>query len=461
MITKLPLTARLTLLFAAGSSVVLLALGWLISASIERHFEEEDRVIVADKLMRLQHKIERVASPQDLERLPAQLRDVIAGYQDLVVRVVGPKKEILLSTPDIEFPDDLLAHASDAPENLFAWSQGTRRYRGFAAKVPTDVAPWPPLVVAVALDMRHHQNFMHSFMLTLSLFVAGAAVATGLLGWFAASRGLAPLRTMRDRAALVTALKLDQRLPVDSVPAELADLAVTLNAMLERLEEAFRRLSDFSSDLAHELRTPISNLMMQTHVTLARARDAAGYREILESNAEEFERLAKMVAEMLFLAKAEDGLAIANRESVDLALEVRQLFDFYDALAEEKAIRLHLVGEGHVGGDRLMLRRALSNLLSNALRYTPRQGRITVTIIAEEKAIILSVENPGETIAPQHLARLFERFYRADHSRQQSAGEGTGLGLAITQAIVVAHRGTISATSTEGRTCFSICLPLM
>ena len=462
VISNLSLTARLTLLFATGSSVVLLALGWLISASIERHFEEEDRDALEGKLKLVQHAIERIASPQDLDRLPAQLRDAIVGHHDLVIWVIGPQNEILLAPSNIDFPSDWRAHVGNMPATrLFAWAQGEHSYRGLAAKIPTGVATWPPLVVAVAVDIRHHQLFMNSLLQTLWLFVACAALAAGLLGWFAARRGLAPLRAMRERAEVVTALKLDQRLPVDAVPAELADLAATLNAMLGRLEESFRRLSDFSSDLAHELRTPISNLMMQTHVTLARPRDAANYREILESNAEEFDRLAKMVGDMLFLAKAENGLAIGNRGQVDLALEVRQLFEFYDALAEEKAIRLHLVGEGHVGGDRLMLRRALSNLLSNALRYTPRQGRITVTIVAEEKAIILSVENPGETIAPQHLARLFERFYRADHSRQQSAGEGIGLGLAITRAIVVAHRGTISASSIEGRTCFSICLPLM
>lgn len=457
---RLSLTARLTLLFATAASVVLLALGWLIAASIERHFEEEDHIVLEGKLTLVRRVVERVASSQDLERLPAQLRDAIVGHRGLVVRIIGPQDQILLATPNVDFPGDWRSLIANMPATrLFAWSQGTSRYRGLAASVSSGVAAWPPLVVIVAVDIRHHQNFMNRFMQTLWLFVAGAALVAGLLGWFAANRGLAPLRAMREHAAAVTAQKLDQRLPANAVPRELADLAETLNEMLARLEEAFGRLSDFSSDLAHELRTPISNLMTQTHVTLTRTRDAASYRDVLESNAEEFDRLAKMISDMLFLARTENGLAIANREQIDLEVAVRQLFDFYDALAEEKGIRLELVGEGNVGGDRLMLRRALGNLLSNALRYTPRQGCVTVAIVAEEKEIVLSVENPGETIPPQHLARLFERFYRADPSRQHIAGEGTGLGLAITKAIVVAHRGTISATSAEGRTCFSIRLP--
>ena len=457
---NLSLTARLTLLFAAGSSVVLLGLGWLIGASIERHFEEQDRDALVGKLMLARHVIERVTSAQDLEHLPAQLNDAIVGHHDLVVRVLGPQKEVLLASSATPFPGDWFAHVTHAPgSRLFVWSQGERSYRGLAASIPSGVAAWPPLVVAVAVDIEHHQSFMSTFMHTLWLFVAAAALATGLLGWFAASRGLAPLRTMRERAAVVTAQKLDQRLPVDAVPVELADLATTLNEMLARLEEAFRRLSDFSSDMAHELRTPISNLMTQTQVALSRARDAASYREILESNMEEFERLARMISDMLFLAKAENGLTTANCEQVDLAREVHDLFEFYEALADEKNIRLQLAGEGCIRGDRLMLRRALSNLLSNALRYTPREGIVTVTISTAEEGVALTVDNPGETIPPQHLARLFERFYRADPSRQHLTGEGTGLGLAITRAIIGAHRGRISATSGAGHTRFLVWLP--
>jgi two-component system heavy metal sensor histidine kinase CusS len=457
----LSLTTRLTLLFATGSSVVLLALGWLIGASIERHFEEQDRDALAGKIMLARHAIERISTPQLLAQLPQQLGDAIVGHHDLLIQIASPDKGVLLASPNVVFPAQWLATASDAPlEPLFKWSHDGRDYRGLATAIPTGMAGQAPLVVAVAIDIEHHQMFMTTFMHTLWLFVVGAAAATGLLGWIAASRGLAPLRAMRERAALVTAHKLDQRLPVDAVPAELADLAATLNEMLARLEDAFRRLSDFSSDIAHELRTPVSNLMTQTQVSLSRARDAASYRDILESNAEEFERLARMISDMLFLAKTEYGLSadlvLAHSEPVDLAREVRDLFDFYEALADEKGVRLVLLGDGLVHGDRLMLRRALSNLLSNALRYTPPGGAVTVTLSRTPTHCRLAVENEGETLAPEHLARLFERFYRADPSRQHASGEGTGLGLAITQAIVRAHQGSISVTSSQGRTGFFI-----
>ena len=464
VIPRLSLTARLTLLFAVGSTVVLLALGWLIGASIERHFEDLDRDALHGKMLLAQHVIERVSTQHDLDRLPAQISDAIVGHHDLIIRVLGPAQELLLATHDLEFPPvPWTGLAAQASPPVFAWSQGDRSYRGLAASIPTGNPAWPPMQVAVAVDTGHHSAFMQNFMRTLWLFVIAAAAATGLLGWFAASRGLAPLRAMRERASQVNAQRLHQRLATDAVPAELADLATTLNEMLARLEDAFQRLSDFSSDIAHELRTPVSNLMTQTQVSLARTRDAASYRNILESNAEEFERLARMIADMLFLAKAERALATehlsSQREPVNLAQEVTSLFEYYEALAEEKTITLQQFGQGQLLGNRLMLRRAVSNLLSNALRYTPAGGTIQVTITSNDEQLELAVENPGETIAPQHLPRLFERFYRADPSRHHAAGDGTGLGLAITQAIVHAHQGQVSVASQKGCTRFTMRLP--
>ncbi len=444
--------------------MVLLALGWLIGNSIEQHFEEQDRDALAGKMLLAQHAIERVSTPVDFNHLPALLDDALVGHHELVVQVLGPNKEVLLASPHVKFSQTWQIQGSNvSARRLETWTHEGHTYRGMARSISTAIPDWQPLVVTVAINIELHQAFMRTFMQTLWLFVGCAAIATGILGWFAAKRGLAPLRAMRNRAAEVTAHKLDQRLLVESIPPELAELALSLNEMLARLEVAFQRLSDFSSDLAHELRTPVSNLMMQTQVSLSRTRDAASYREILESNAEEFERLTRMISDMLFLAKTDAGktgaLMEANSELVNLEREVYELFDFYEALAEEEAVRLELSGHCSVHGDRLMLRRALSNLLSNALRYTPRGGTIKVVLECTEERCIVRVENPGEAIPVQHLPRLFERFYRADPSRQHATGEGAGLGLAISQAIVQAHQGQIWVTSTAGLTCFSIQLP--
>jgi two-component system, OmpR family, heavy metal sensor histidine kinase CusS len=229
--------------------------------------------------------------------------------------------------------------------------------------------------------------------------------------------------------------------------------------MLARLEDSFRRLSDFSSDMAHELRTPITNLMTQTQVALSRSRSADEYREVLYSNLEELDRLARTITDMLFLAKADHGLLVPHREPVDLAAEVRGLFDFYEALVDERGIALESSGEGSVSGDRLMIRRAISNLLSNAIRHTAKGERVRVRIDRDgTDNVRLTVENPGIAIEPEHLARIFDRFYRVDPARQRST-EGAGLGLAITRSIVAAHQGTLRALSADGLTRFEMSLP--
>jgi len=196
------------------------------------------------------------------------------------------------------------------------------------------------------------------------------------LGWFATWRGLRPVQKMAKVAEGISAQHLSERLEVEHTPTELKSLAIAFNDMLDRLESALERLSDFSSDLAHEIRTPINNLMTQTQVCLARNRDIGTYQEILFSNLEELERLARMVSNMLFLAKAEHGLKLQNLQNIDLVKEVTALFDFYDALAAEKNMTLQQTGSGNVKGDPAMLRRALSNLLSNAVKYGNKNSTI-------------------------------------------------------------------------------------
>jgi two-component system heavy metal sensor histidine kinase CusS len=199
-------------------------------------------------------------------------------------------------------------------------------------------------------------------------------------------------------------------------------------------------------------------LLTQTQVTLTQGRSPDEYRNVLASNIEEFERLSRMISDMLFLAKSDEELIVPHREAVDLAAEVRAVFEFYEALAEEKKIALACAGSGSVSGDRMMLRRALNNLLSNAIRHTPPGGTVGVRIDGQDGGLALTVENSGETIAAEHLPRLFDRFYRVDPARQRDS-EGAGLGLAITRAIVRAHGGSIEVSSHDGITRFELQLP--
>ena len=470
--SSISLTTRLSLFFTALACVVLLALGWLIGAAIEQHFEEQDRHALSGKLELAQHIIERVETAEELSQLTSQLSDALVGHHDLMIQILDKDQREILASDAHRFPSKLLHSPSVQADlhqlPLHQWQSDQQFYRGLVTQFPTKNPAFSPITVAIATDIAHHQSFMQTFMRTLWLFVAGAALVFGVLAWFAASRGLRPLRSMARDASEITANRLNQRLSLEAFPAELADLAEQLNQMLARLEEAFQRLSDFSSDLAHELRTPISNLMMQTQVSLSQVRDAQSYREILESNAEEYARLASMISDMLFLAKAEHGAQLAHCEAVDLKKEILALFDFYDMLAEDKQIRFALQCDNQadldnqtwiIEADKLMLRRAFSNILSNALRHAHRDSVITVNMLREANTIRIDFRNHGDTIAPAQLTRLFERFYRVDHARKHNDGEGAGLGLAIVQAIVQGHHGSISATSLDAQTCFSLALP--
>jgi two-component system heavy metal sensor histidine kinase CusS len=457
------ITFRLALYFGGASTAVLLAIGYVVGIFVERHFLQLDHTELHGKMELVRHLLGKVRSSADIEALPERMSDAFTGHQSLSVSVTGPDGKSLFATTGAAFPEQLIKGArADVPAGNFdlaSWEHGGQVYHGFATSVPTNAPELPRAVVAVALDFAAHREFMAEFYEILWLAIAAGIFSTGLLGWIAAKRGLDPIREMTNVAQSVTASRLHDRLPADSLPRELVDLAAAFNGMLSRLEESFRRLSEFSSDLAHELRTPIGSLMTQTQVALSRTRSADEYREVLYSNSEEYERLARMIADMLFLAKADNGLIVPRRETVDLAVEVRELFEFYDALAEDQGVRLKLVGNGTADGERLMIRRAISNLLSNAINHTERGGCVNVRIgHAESGGIRLAVENPGEGIAAEHLPRLFDRFYRVDPSRQRST-DGAGLGLAITKSIVAAHNGTVHAVSEGGLTRFEILFP--
>ncbi len=441
---RLSLTARLTLFFTVFAALVMLGLGWLFMVAADHHFIELDRRALADKQELVGHLLRDAAGPEAARRALTQTLD-----HQQAVRVVVRSNEggVLFRSVSSGQPDAHAEHAAMAAHALrFELAPG--------------YAPTTRLEVTLTVDTAFHEQFLHELRGTLAWYALAATVLAGLLGWLAAHQGLAPLRAMKTRAADVSAQRLDPRMPEQAVPVEMADLAAELNRMLVRLRDDFRRLSEFSSDLAHELRTPISNLLTQTQVTLSARRDTDTYREILASNAEELERLARMVSDMLFLAKTERGVDLPGRERFDLAAETRAVAEFHEAVAEERGLRITVQGEAFLHGDRLMLRRAVGNLLSNALRHAREGSEVAIRIHADAGRVELVVENVGEPIPMELQVRLFDRFFSADPARSHPASEGTGLGLAITRAIVEAHGGEVGVQSDAEATRFVLRFPL-
>ncbi len=459
----LSLTARISLLFAVAASLVLLTTGYFLTQVVEAHFREGDRHELKGKLELIQNLFKHASSQKDLDLLPQQLDDALVGHHGLAVAVADAAGEIWFATPGADFPQSLLqacqAHpAACTTGTLQQWKQGGISYRGVAVSMAANNGR--PYTVAVALDIQHHERFMNKFRSVLAIAIALAALATASLGWIATRWGLSPLRQVTHMVAGISAERLADRLPATGLPPELKPLATAFNAMLARLDDSFRRLSEFSSNIAHELRTPISNLMTQTQVALSSARGKDEYKEILYSSLEEYERMAQMVGDMLYLAQADNRLLRPGQEKIDLASETRDLFDYFEAWAEERAVTLIQTGTATVTGDRLMLRRALSNLISNAIRHTPPGQAVQVSLAGHDDKVIVTVENPGPEIPAEHLHKLFDRFYRVDPSRQRK-GEGAGLGLAIVKSIVDMHGGSIAVTSADQTTRFQFTLPAL
>ncbi|QEI09130.1 heavy metal sensor histidine kinase [Pigmentiphaga aceris] len=451
------LTARLTALYTLVAVCVLAGMVAIVSTAVNRHFEELDDDTLLDKGQLIQDLLTKSDARVALR---GRLDDALQSHPGLYVRIADADGAVWYASPSFRFPDCILNRSAAALSgNIFNWTADGKTYRALHTVATQRDAPDTAMRVWIAVNTVHHTHFTDSLHIALWVYAVLAALLSGGLGWFATRTGLAPLRAMRSRAQSVTAHRLSERMPAESVPVEMADLAASLNDMLARLQNDFQRLSDFSSDLAHELRTPISNLLTQTQVALSQTRDACFYRDILASNAEECQQLARMVSDMLLLAKAEHGLLLPNVERILLDEEVQALFDFYEALAEEKEIRLHRMGSAQLRGDRLMIRRAVSNLLSNALCHTPPQGVVTIRLAVKADTVTLTVANTGPGIDPAVLPRLFDRFFRADPSRPHADREGTGLGLAITRAIVQAHEGTVHVSSWTGETCFVMTFP--
>lgn len=452
----IPLTLRVLLFVGLAIAVSLILSSGLILNSIRQHFVDQD----ADELRIITGSIEVALTGirQEEALLSDALAGAVSGHHGVYYQVEDRQGRLLFRTQGADFSrnTELLPVSTIDPDHLIVWESGGKHYRGVVTELVTGSEEYR---VTVAIDMDFHLQFLTSFRRSLWLIMLGTGVVTLLAAWFGIHQGHLPLRSLSRSMQQIQANRLNVRLDPNEVPVELRELVQSFNGMIGRLEEGFERLYHYSSDIAHELRTPLTNLITQTQVGLSKPRDPQEYRELLYSSLEEQERLAKMVADMLWLAKSDNDLVKPALSPLDLAREVLELFDYFEALATESNIALVMEGSAPViQGDRALIRRALSNLLSNAIRHTLSEETVRVRLAGGDGHVSVAVINPGATIPASHLARLFERFYRVDPSRQRHS-EGAGLGLAITKSIIESHGGHIEARSQGGITTFTVTLP--
>ena len=278
--------------------------------------------------------------------------------------------------------------------------------------------------------------------------LALSIVASAVIARRVARDGLQPLSAMTRSLKRIGPKRLHERIPPGAWPRELQPLATAFDEMLARLEDSFTRLSQFSADLAHELRTPIANIRGEAEVALTRPRSPDEYREVIESTVAECEKLSGIVDNLLFLARAEAAERNVQRTSFDGRAVIEKLAAFYEAIAQEQEVTLTCVGEGEIRADPMLFGRAVSNLVENALRFTPPGGTILISLVTRAEHCEISVKDTGCGIGAEHLPRVFDRFYRADSSR---SSQGSGLGLALVKSIADLHDGSAKIESEVGR----------
>ncbi|MEJ2682881.1 MAG: heavy metal sensor histidine kinase [Candidatus Sulfobium sp.] len=308
-------------------------------------------------------------------------------------------------------------------------------------------SPGKRLLIEVALDYTQDKALIVRYLQAIMVMLAVGIILAAKVGHLAARKALRPLVRLDAAVSRISVSRTNERVDVLNWPGELTLLANDLNSMLERLDDSFRRLTQFSSNLAHELRTPINNMLGSAEVALSKERTAEVYRSELESNIEELQRLSSLIDHLLFLARAENPYFTITRVEFEVSDEISKVCEFYAPLAEDLGVRLSHSGAGMLKAEPVLFRRAVSNLVANALSNTPRGGRVEVSAAREDGLFRITVKDTGKGISAEHLPHIFDRFYRVDESRPHG---GAGLGLSIVKSIMDLHRSDVTVRSTPG-----------
>jgi len=462
------LAFRLTAAYSlAGLALVILATASLyvvLRAELERSTE----LFLADKLHVLESMLRERPQDEDALHEEIELESAARRYQRFYIRLLNENGVPIMTTPGMAEQLDL-TELANRTRNRGDRSIAMPGRHGQPLRVATAaLTVGTPRVhtdtVQIAIDVSQEEELLARYRLWFWVILLATSVLFPLVGFRTARHGIRPVEEMAATARRITSTNLRERIRAEGYPLELASLAGTFNEMLERLEESFERISRFSADIAHDLRTPVNNIRGEAEVALVRARTVEEYRDVLESSLEEAVRLSELIGDLMFLARAESPLTGLHREDVNIGELLNTVRDYYEATAADAGISLVVNDETeplNTELDRALMLRAVSNLVSNAIAHTPRGGTVTMGSANEDAAIRIAVSDTGAGIPAEALSRVFDRFFRVDPSRSKSSG-GTGLGLAIVQSIVTLHGGKAEIASDPGAgTSVTLSIPCM
>jgi two-component system heavy metal sensor histidine kinase CusS len=451
------LAFRLTAGYAlAGLFLVFLATASLYLFLVSE-LEKSTDLFLADKVHVLRTMLRERPDDWDALREEVELESAARRYEQFYIRLLDERNTPLLMTPGIADQLDLAQLASQIqrrPDHTIRMrGRNGQSFRVTSAPAPVGLAATQTDTIQIAVDVSRKEVLLARYRFWFWTVLLATFVIFPLVGYKIARHGIRPVEEMATTARHISSTNLRERILAEGYPSELASLASTFNQMLDRLEESFERISRFSADIAHDLRTPVNNIRGEAEVALARARTIDEYRDVLESCLEEAVRLSDLVGDLLFLARAESPLTHLRRERVNVAELLDAVREYYEALAAEGRVSLTaaVTDEPVIAElDRTLLLRAVGNLVSNALAHTPPGGAVVLRSNADSSTIRIAVSDTGVGIPAEALPRVFDRFFRVDSSRSQASG-GTGLGLAIVQSIALLHGGNVRISSQPGR----------
>ena len=441
------IAAKLVLLFTLAATILLSCGLGVFYWMVVRHAFAEDNAFLADKVSGLSADFKEGGPGIFGEELRTHRAGEHAPYW---IRVLDSGDRTITETPGMDrlIPPDVFPSAQGSTSSL----RNPKDYRGgaklFSLVAVNEKTGGQTYTIQVAQDRSSDEQLKRWFGVLLGVVLAGSILASAIIAITVTKHGLRPLGEMTRSLERIGPGHLNERVAPAGWPRELQPLAATFDAMLARLEDSFKRLSQFSADLAHELRTPVANIMGEGQVALTRERTPSEYREVIESAIAECERLSGIVDNLLFVARADAARESIERKKFDGGAAVEKIAAFYRTLAEDRHVAIHCSGEGEIYADPVLFQRAVSNLVDNALRFTPDGGTIQISITVKAAHSELAVSDNGCGIATEHLPRVFDRFYRADPSR--SSG-GAGLGLALVKSIVDLHDGSARIESAVNR----------
>jgi len=450
------LAFRLTAWYVlAGLALVVFTTASLYSVLVTELNESTD-LFLADKIHVLRTMLRQRPDDWDGLREEIELESAARSYQQFYIRLLNDRKVPLLTTPGMEDQLNLSQLASET-EGRQEHVEDVKGRNGRQFVVMSAAAPVGGSsqvdTLQIAIDVSQQEALLARYRQRFWLILLGTLAIFPLAGYQIARRGIRPVREVAATARHISSTNLHERIQPEGYPAELAFLANTFNKMLDGLEESFERISKFSADIAHDLRTPVNNIRGEAEVALARARTVDEYREVLGSCLEEAVRLSDLIGDLLFLARAESPLAHLHRESTNIGELLSGIREYYEAPAADRGVSLSTAvpDEPVIAQlDRTLVQRAVGNLVSNALAHTPPGKSVVLGASVEPAAVRIEVSDTGVGIPAEALPRVFDRFFRVDESRSQASG-GTGLGLAIVQSIMLLHGGNVEIASQVGQ----------